>query len=105
MSRRYHGTPGHFIGARQCCFRLHTTVNGKHRVSTVGCYHPLSQAETDEPVNIGHNRLYETYVFELGEDGVPVSWTEIDSAGYNAEIDAENGHEAMCQKYEQEGAQ
>lgn len=95
--RVYHGTAGHFIGAERCCFRLHTSV-GKFRVSTVGCYHPLHSH--DVAVEIGHGRMYETYVFDLGEDGEPVAWQEIDSAGYNDAAAAAAGHEAMVRKYE-----
>jgi hypothetical protein len=91
----WHGTAGHFIAAPSCCFRLHTTV-GKHRVSTVGCYHPGGDGELHE---IGSGRLYETMVFENGADGEPDSWSELDSEAYNEEADAERGHITMCEKW------
>lgn len=92
----WHGTAGHFICSDRCCFRLHTTV-GAYRVSSVGCYHPRDSE--GEPHTIGCDRLYETMVFELDENGLPKSWGEIDSAGYNIEADAEHGHLEMCRKW------
>jgi hypothetical protein len=92
----WHGTAGHFIAHRSCCFRLHTTV-GPFRVSSVGCYHPSDSAT---PHEIGSGRLYETMVFKNdGPDGDPESWSEIDSAAYNDEAAAEIGHLAMCRKW------
>jgi hypothetical protein len=94
----WHGTPGHFVAAYSCCFRLHTTV-GRYRVSSVGCYHPESD-RSGKPHEIGSGRLYETMVFENdGEDGRPESWSEIDSDAYNDEAAAEAGHLAMCRKW------
>lgn len=65
------GFAGHFCGADNCKFRRNTVVsNGEHEVvvSTVGNYFPMSHVHGAEgPVTIGHNRYYETYVFE----GVP----------------------------------
>lgn len=94
----WHGTPGHLIVAHSCCFRLHTTV-GKHRVSTVGCYHPKGD-DSGVPREIGAGRLYETMVFENGPDGEPVEWMEVDSGVYNDEAAAQAGHMAMCRKYD-----
>jgi hypothetical protein len=94
----WHGTPGHFIGAYSCCFRLHTTV-GRYRVSSVGCYHPYDD-RSGEPHEIGSQRLYETMVFENdGPGGEPESWSELDSDAYNDEAAAEAGHLAMCRKW------
>lgn len=93
----WHGTAGHFVAQRSCCFRLHTTV-GRYRVSSVGCYHPGDG--TGPAHEIGSGRLYETMVFENdGPDGTPESWSEIDSAAYNDEESAEAGHLAMCHKW------
>ena len=98
MARRYHGTAGHFIGADRCCFRLHTTINNRFKVSTVGCYHPL-HGDVELAYPIGHDRTYETMVFDLlAPEGE--RWSEIDSRGYSDEDDAEAGHEAMCAKYD-----
>jgi hypothetical protein len=100
-TRRQHGFPGHFTGCYSCCFRLHTSVPG-YRISTVGCYHPRDDRNDGNgtPVEIGHDRLFETMVFEQDDTGVPSSMCEIDFAGYNDATDAELGHEAMVQKYE-----
>jgi hypothetical protein len=100
------GFPGHFIGWRSCCFRLCHDV-GQVRVSTVGCYHPAS-AESDEPYEIGGNRLFETYVFPLidavNDYGLPeIDGTEIDAEGYNTWQAAEAGHAAMVAKYAANG--
>jgi hypothetical protein len=94
---QWHGVAGHFIAARQCCFRLHTTV-GQYRVSTVGCYHPAGSLSS-EPHEIGSGRLFETMVFRNGPDGEPVEWGEIDSDAYNDAGSAEAGHLAMCEKW------
>jgi hypothetical protein len=93
--RKEHGFPGHFIGARKCCFRRHTSVNG-YRVSTVGCYHD----DYKEPEEIGLGRLYETMVFRLKPNGEPDTWAaESDFAGYQTADEAEAGHEAMVAKW------
>lgn len=93
-----HGTPGHFIGAPNCCFRRHTSVDGLYRISTVGCYHPMGK--TEEPMEIiGWNRYFETMVFRLGPDGEPVDWGECESDAYQTAEEAQRGHEAMVEKY------
>lgn len=99
----YRGMPGHFLGARNCCFHLHTEVAGRYRVSTVGCYHGGGEPTYESRREIGLGRLYETYVFRLGTDGSPTSWGEIEGEiegeGYNEESEAEAGHAAMVRKY------
>lgn len=92
---QWFGRPGHFIGALNCCFRLHTRV-GKYRISSVGCYHP---DKPDKAVEIGFGRLYETFVFRLGKDGQPKEWTEIEGIGSNSEDEANAAHEKMVAKY------
>lgn len=61
----------HFCGADNCKFRRNTVVcNGESLVvvSTVGNYFPVSHVHgAGGPATIGHNRYYETFVFE----GVP----------------------------------
>lgn len=89
----HHGMAGHFIGSRNCCFRLHTTVRGKWRVSTVGCYH----REGEAPREVGCDRLFETMVFKIVRGRV--DYTEIDMLGYNTAPAAEAGHAAMVAKY------
>ncbi len=106
MTTREHGYAGHFIGAAWCLFHLHTTVNGRYRVSTVGDYRPAHQRVIEKlgPMReIGWNRFFETMVFELGPDGEPKSWSEIDSDGYSDREAAEVGHAAMVVKYERLG--
>lgn len=102
MTTREHGYPGHFIAADWCRFHLHTTVNGRYRVSTVGDYRPAHQRVSEElgPMReIGCNRYFETMVFELGRNGEPSSWCEIDADAYNDHEAAEAGHAAMVAKY------
>ena len=94
---KWHGRPGHFICADDCCFRLHTTV-GRYRVSSVGCLHHKGD-ESGKPQNVGAGRLYETMVFPLDADGEVVEWSEIDSDAYNDEAAAEAGHIRMCEKW------
>lgn len=98
-SRVYSGMPGHFIGAVNCCFHLTTRVNGKWLVSSVGCYHP-GGIKTNQPEEIGLDRLFETMVFRVAADGGVSDWTEVDSAGYHDADNADVGHEMMVRKYE-----
>jgi hypothetical protein len=93
----WHGMPGHFIGWRSCCFRLHTTV-GRFRVSTVGCYHPPGSPDEPQPIGAGADALYETMVFALDEDGEVVDWAESDGERYATAEAAEAGHLRYCQQ-------
>ena len=80
---------------------------GDYRISTVGGYFPSHKKEDEEPEEIGCNRKYETFVFDLGKSlcrcGCGMrdvkSYSEIDSDGYNTDKDANAGHMAMCLKY------
>lgn len=93
---KWHGRPGHFIGARNCLFRLHTHV-GRWCVSTVGEYMPNG---TEQPRTIGVDRFFETMVFRCDAKGIePESWEEIDFAPYNDRDAAEAGHIAMCERW------
>lgn len=82
------------------------TKVGKHLISTVGDYYPMSATERQE---IGHKRFYETMVFRAGKlckadgclCGMPtIDGHEIDFMPYNTAKDAQAGHLAMCKKYE-----
>lgn len=101
--RKQHGYPGHFIASASCLFHLHTTC-GSFRVSTVGDYHPAYMRGPGDALGerqpIGHRRYFETYVFLLGADGEPASWSEVDARGYDDAEAAEAGHEQLCAKYE-----
>lgn len=88
--------PGHLIVADQCRFFLHTRV-GKWRISTIGDWRP--EHADGERWDIGLDRAYETMVFELGDDGEPVDWSERASDGYSTEAEAREGHEAMVARY------
>jgi hypothetical protein len=84
------GQAGHFIGANNCRFHLHTHVNG-YCVSTVGEYYPRGRGEPQEEV--GHQRLYETMVFPLIEDGTePASYGALEMRPYNDRDSANAGH-------------
>jgi hypothetical protein len=108
MKRRYIGFAGHLIVAEYCRFHIATEI-GDVLVSTVGAYQPPGH-KRGEWETIGVARLYETMVFRLGTSFCSCgcgareveSWSEIDFAGYNDVRAAEDGHEAMCQKYETE---
>lgn len=95
------GIAGHFVAASKCLFHLNTRVGG-YRISTIGEYIPDGKRDFDTLSIDG--RLYETSVFRVngfGEcgDGQVESWSEIESVGYLAPIEAEVGHMAMCRKY------
>ncbi len=93
-------TPGHFICAEKCYFRMHTHI-GKYCISTVGEMYPDSHRSPRpqaEPETIGSGRLYETMVFELDEDGEH-NGDDIDFAGYNDREAATAGHMTTIEKY------
>lgn len=95
---RWFGRAGHFIGAHNCQFHLHTHVRG-YCISTIGEYYPESAG--GEMAEVGFHRYYETFVFALGTDDAPKSWTEIDTRGYGRDDleAAQKGHLEMCRKY------
>lgn len=95
---KWRGTPGHFIGANNCCFHLTTDVNGTHRVSTVGCYHPLG-IKSKRAVEIGLGRKFETMVFALGPDGEIADLSELECTGYNDDDAANAGHAETVERY------
>ena len=92
----WRGEPGHFCGAHDCVFHLHTHVNGKWCVSTVGEYYPLGRRR-DRMEKIGGDRLYETMVFRVvGKD---IDLSELEMASYNDREAAQKGHVALVEKY------
>ena len=103
MNIEHKGMPGHFIGASKCCFHLHTVIDGRWSVSTVGCYHPGDRRD-EEARPVGHCRYYETMVFDMDADGGAASrWNELDMEGYNSEADAEEGHRLMVERWAELG--
>lgn len=113
------GTPGHFIGAHHCRFRLTTEV-GEYLISTVGLYFPFpedreypadfpfSKAQRAKPMELGYQRTFETMVFPLGDPcqctpECPAhqvrEWSEVEMRGYNDVGAATAGHQAMIDKY------
>jgi hypothetical protein len=101
------GFAGHFCGAKDCNFRLAHEV-GDYLISTVGAYFPGGGTELED---IGFERKFETYVFNLSSDvcDCPLgcgcrkvsSFGEIEAQSYNTAIDARAGHFAMCHKYDE----
>lgn len=98
------GFAGHYICAKDCRFRM-TTYVGDFLISTVG-----QMWRGDEMVEVGWNRKFETYVFNLG-DGVcsaeecncglrePKDFMEIDSLPANDAKTARENHMTLCHKY------
>ena len=69
VKRTERGWAGHFIAADRCMFRRNTLLEHKDRkwvVSTIGNYHPSLYGTVD---TIGHERWYETMVFEASCQG------------------------------------
>jgi hypothetical protein len=91
----WRGEPGHFCGADDCVFHMHTHVNGKWCVSTVGEWYPNGRA--GGPETIGSDRLYETMVFRVGDNAIDLS--ELEMAPYNDREAAQKGHVALVEKY------
>lgn len=89
------GQAGHFCAADKCRFHLHTHV-GKYCVSTVGEYFP---GEATEPEQLGLDRLYETMVFQLDDNGTVFDLEERELRGYNDRDAAHTGHREMCEKW------
>jgi len=79
----WRGEPGHFCGAHDCVFHMHTHVNGKWCVSTVG--------------EVGSDRPYESMVFYVGGNDIDLS--ELEMAPYNDQEAAQKGHMALVEKY------
>jgi len=100
------GYPGHHIKAYKCLFHLHHHVlsyeNKMYRVSTVGEMQSDFQDLAVE--NVGSGRLFETYVFEEGKDGIPIDWLEIDVLPANDSLTATENHYKLVEKYRTKGA-
>jgi len=79
----WRGEPGHFCGVHDCVFHMHTHVNGKWCVSTVG--------------EVGSDRLYESMVFYVGGNDIDLS--DLEMAPYNDREAAQKGHMALVEKY------
>ncbi len=92
----WRGEPGHFCGAHDCMFHMHTHVNGKWCVSTVGEWYPTSPRERT-PEKIGSDRLYESMVFRVVGDGIDLA--ELEMAPYNDREAAQKGHMTLVEKY------
>lgn len=106
------GHAGHFIGGHDCLWHLCTRV-GNYLISSVGDYRPATREadRVDRPAcPIGCNRLYETYVFRLGNEphqrcecgcglASPVDLSEIDSMPAGTARDATTNHFVMCRRY------
>lgn len=117
---RWYGSPGHFICGSHCRFHLCTVV-GRFLVSTVGEYTPpymVSGGDKKEAnwiqenypgLDIGHQRKYETMVFEVSDRkcddpscgcGMPLhSGREVEFQGYITNGEAVSGHTAICIEY------
>ena len=98
--------PGHFICSFDCVYHAHTHIDG-YCISTIGGYMPFHKRnnETVHGIDyweeVGHQRKFETMVFKLGKDNkYPESWTELDMNGYNTYEEADKGHLAMIEKWE-----
>lgn len=93
---RWFGQPGHFIGAEQCRFHLHTHV-GSYCVSTVGNYFPKATPGNEgKREEVGDGRFFETVVFRLGENDAPVDHRELYMRGCNDRGQAQAEHSAAC---------
>lgn len=104
MTRRYFGSAAHFIAASSCQFHIATQI-GDVVISTVGDYMPRIRGG-EYRQEIGFNRFFETMVFRVSGPcecgcGMPEhDGREIDFAGYQTRTEANDGHEAMCVKWE-----
>ncbi len=116
---KWFGMVGHFICGPWCRFHLCTQVGG-FLVSTIGFYVPARCAGGSEQTEhewlrahpngeqIGSQRFYETMVFKAGKPcrvkkcncGLPLpqDWGELDTAGYQTQGEATEGHRRMCLK-------
>lgn len=105
---------GHFIGARDCLFRLcHSVAGGRYLVSTVGEYQPKGWGSTTDFNEIGAGRKFETFVFRARpcpeSECVPgcvqlKSGHEIDALGANDAATAYANHFALVKKWNAKGA-
>jgi hypothetical protein len=74
---------------------MHTHV-GKFCVSTVGDFR--QDPEDQEPTKIGHDRLYETMVFDTGR--AVGRWEDVEMRAYLTEEEAQRGHVAACERFD-----
>jgi hypothetical protein len=109
---RWFGNAGHLVASDDCRFHLATQV-GRVLVSTIGDYKPsgissgVLRENAEGFAEIGWQRFYETYVFELSDMPCPCGcdmmqvekWSEIDSHGWQSRAEANRGHIEMCQKW------
>ncbi len=96
------GHGGHFCASEYCDFRLHTLVDGKYVISTIGDYFPGGNRKKKE--NVGCDRLFETCVFRATGECMPCGcprWDglEIDMLPAQTAIEARDNHMAMIEKY------
>ena len=103
---QWFGTPGHFIAADHCQFRMHTRI-GDYRISTVGDYHP--GGIDNERQNLGFGRTHETFVFRVSGPGEgKMDPIEIMTESYTVSDDPDGalvvaeGHVAMCERVARE---
>ena len=97
------GQAGHFCGALRCGWHRHTHVDG-YCVSSVGEYAPSGgRMERLDGMGSGDHppMYYETMVFRLLPSGESEA-VEIDSDRYQARTEANDGHEAMVTKWEED---
>lgn len=99
----WYGFPGHFILGARCQYHLCTRI-GEVLVSTVGRLVEDPERAPHQISELGPGRYYETFVFRVdgeNEHGDPnvLSWDAIDTEGYMASLEAEQGHRAMCEKW------
>lgn len=92
------GGPGHFCASYSCRYHLHTHVNGRFCVSTVGAYHPRDAAKME---TVGCDRYYETMVFPLTDDGGVDDWSGLTMRGYQTSEEADVGHLAVVVEYQE----
>lgn len=118
---RWHGFPGHFIGAPLCLFRLCTEIGAKRRfrISTLGGMKrpdALPPGEGESPfMDIGYppGSIYETMVFRLEEEGEcecdekcgmgdVAAWAEVYLRRYRTAGEAAKGHMEACHRFAEE---
>lgn len=102
----WHGHAAHFIGWRDCLFRLATSVaGGRYVVSTVGEYYPMRGEEQHDVIG---DWAYETAVLRVaGRDdrcGCPViaDFSGVAHDAYNDARAAAEGHLALCRRWDKE---
>jgi hypothetical protein len=101
------GYPMHFIGRRNCAFRLATLIESKVVVSSIGSYQPTANGGI-EPLGgatcAEDEMFFETYVFAVQriDNGMPIIGEQLFAERCRTAQEAYKLHHDSCMKFQYE---